>query len=99
MTGSENVISPKWLELSITGKARACIKRYLHIKEDEELKKLGKEIIVNQFKNQNVRFSEERIKIIVDNFKLKIVMNYFKIGKGDLVPQKLSFLYFQKKVL
>ena len=33
LTGKENVISPKWLELSITGKARACIKRYLHINQ------------------------------------------------------------------
>ena len=44
LTGKENVISPKWLELSITGKARACIKRYLHIKEDEELKSLEKRL-------------------------------------------------------
>ena len=98
LTGNENVISPKWLELSITGKARACIKRYLHIKEDEELKKLGKEIIVNQFKNQNVRLSEERIKIIVDNFKLKNSDELFlKIGKGDLVPSKIIFSLFPEK--
>ena len=79
-------------------KLEHCIKRYLHIKEDEELKKLGKEIIVNQFKNQNVRFSEERIKIIVDNFKLKNSDELFlKIGKGDLVPSKIIFSLFPEK--
>ena len=50
--GSDNSLSPESLGLSITGKARACIKRYLHIKEDEDFKKLGKEILINHFKNQ-----------------------------------------------
>ena len=42
ITGKENIISPKWFDLSITGKAQACIKRFLHAKEDDELKKLEK---------------------------------------------------------
>ena len=70
--------------MSITGKARACIKRYLHIKEDEELKKLGKEIIIHQFKNQKIRLSEERIKTILDNFNLKTSDELFlKLGKEN----------------
>ena len=95
LTGKENVISPKWLELSITGKARACIKRYLHIKEDEELKKLGKEIIIHQFKNQKIRLSEERVKTILDNFNLKTSDELFlKLGKGELIPSKIIFFSF-----
>ena len=79
LTGKENVISPKWLELSITGKARACIKRYLHIKEDDEFKKLGKEIIVNEFKIQKIRFSEESVKTVLGNFKLIFIFCFNQI--------------------
>jgi len=100
LTGKENVISPKWLELSITGKARACIKRYLHIKEDDEFKKLGKEIIVNEFKIQKIRFSEESVKTVLGNFKLKNSDELFlKIGKGELIPSKIIFSLFPEKSL
>ena len=98
LTGKENVITPKWLELSITGKAKACIKRYLHIKEDEELKKLGKEIIINQFKNQKIRFSDDRMKTILDNLNFKNSEELFlKVGKGELIPSKIMFSLFPEK--
>ena len=35
------------------------------------LKSLEKEIIVNQFKIQKIRFSEESVKTVLGNFKLK----------------------------
>ena len=46
---------------SITGKAKACIKRYILIKEEEDFKKLGKEILINHFKNEKIRYSETNI--------------------------------------
>ena len=100
LTSNENVISPKWLELSITGKARACIKRYLHIREDEELKILGKEIIINQFKNQKIRFSDETLKTILNNFNLENNEDLFlKVGNGELIPSKIILSLFPEKKL
>ena len=98
ITGSENIISPKWFDLSITGKAQACIKRFLHAKEDDELKKLGKEILTNQFKNEKIRFSERNLKNILDSFKLKNVDELFlKIGRGELPPFKIILSLFPEK--
>ncbi len=98
ITGSENIISPKWFDLSITGKAQACIKRFLHAKEDDELKKLGKEILTNQFKNEKIRFSERNLKNILDSFKLKKVDDLFlKIGRGELPPFKIILSLFPKR--
>ena len=100
LTSNENVISPKWLELSITGKARARIKRYLHIREDEELKILGKEIIINQFKNQKIRFSDENLKTILNNFNLENNEDLFlKVGNGELIPSKIILSLFPEKKL
>ena len=100
LTSNENVISPKWLELSITGKARACIKRYLHVREDEELKILGKEIIINQFKNQKIRFSDENLKTILNNFNLENNEDlYLKVGNGELIPSKIILSLFPEKKL
>ncbi len=98
ITGSENIISPKWFDLSITGKAQACIKRFLHAKEDDELKKLGKEILTNQFKNEKIRFSERNLKNILDSFELKDVNDLFlKIGRGELPPFKIILSLFPEK--
>ncbi len=99
--GKENLISPDWLDLSITGKARACIKKLLHIKEDDDFKKLGKEILVNHFKNQKIRYSETNLKSILEKFKFKNLDNLFKaIGSGKVLPIKvISSMFPEEKLL
>ncbi len=99
--GPDQAILPAWLNLSITGKARVYIKRYLQIKEDDDFKKLGKEILVNHFKNQNMRYSETNIKNILEKFKIKDLDNLFKmIGCGKISPTKIvSSMFPEKKLL
>ncbi len=99
--GNENSLSPEWLDLSITGKARACIKRFLHIKEDEDFKKLGKEILMNHFKNQSMRYSERNIKNILEKLNVKNIEDLFKeIGNGNILPNKIiSSMFPEKKQL
>tara|TARA_B100000287_G_scaffold234088_1_gene220448 strand:+ start:1032 stop:3161 length:2130 start_codon:yes stop_codon:yes gene_type:complete len=98
ITGKENIISPKWFDLSITGKAQACIKRFLHAKEDDELKKLGKEILSNQFKNEKIRFSQTNLKNVLDTFKVDTTDDLFlKIGKGELASFKIILSLFPER--
>jgi GTP pyrophosphokinase len=99
--GKNNSISPEWLNISITGKARACIKRFLHYKEDDDFKKLGKEILINQFKNQKIGYSEINIKSVLDKFKYEDIEHLFKaIGSGKISPIKIiSAMFPEKKLL
>ncbi len=99
--GEDNSLSPEWLNLSITGKARACIKRFLQIKEDDDFKKLGKEILINQFKSQKMRYSERNVKTILEKFKIKDIDDLFKaIGNGQISPVKIiSSMFPEKKLL
>ncbi|MFL2679582.1 MAG: RelA/SpoT family protein [Alphaproteobacteria bacterium] len=99
LTGEENILSPKSLELSITGKAQACIKRFLHAMEDNELKELGKEILTNQFKSEGIRFSERNLKTAAENFKLKNDQLFLKIGRGELEPFKIILSLYPEKEL
>ncbi len=93
--GKENVICPEWLDLSITGKARVCIKRFLHNKEDDDFRKLGKEILINQFKNEKIRYSERNIKSVLEKFKLKDINDLFKkIGDGSISASKIIYSMF-----
>ena len=99
--GEQNTLSTKWLDLSITGKARAYIKKFLQIKEDEDFKKLGKEILVNQFKIQKMRYSERNIKTVLDKLKIKNLDDLYKaIGNGKISSEKIiSSMFPEKKLL
>ena len=77
--GKSPSFSSEWLDLSITGKAKACIKRYILIKEEEDFKKLGKEILINHFKNEKIRYSETNINNVLNNFKLKKIDELYKL--------------------
>ncbi len=99
--GKQNTLSTKWLDLSITGKARAYIKKFLQIKEDDDFKKLGKEILVNQFKIQKMRYSERNIKTVLDKLKIKNLDGLYKaIGNGKISSEKIiSSMFPEKKLL
>ena len=101
ITGKSPSFSSEWLDLSITGKAKACIKRYILIKEEEDFKKLGKEILINHFKNEKIRYSESNINNVLNNFKLKKIDELYKlIGNGTILPSKIiSSLFPEKKLL
>ena len=101
ITGKSPSFSSEWLDLSITGKAKACIKRYILIKEEEDFKKLGKEILINHFKNEKIRYSETNINNVLNNFKLKKIDELYKlIGNGTILPSKIiSSLFPEKKLL
>ena len=101
ITGKSPSFSSDWLDLSITGKAKACIKRYILIKEEEDFIKLGKEILINHFKNEKIRYSETNINNVLNNFKLKKIDELYKsIGNGTILPSKIiSSLFPEKKLL
>ena len=63
--------------------------------------KLGKEILINHFKNEKIRYSETNINNILNNFKLKKIDELYKlIGNGTILPSKIiSSLFPEKKLL
>ncbi len=101
ITGKSPSFSSEWLDLSITGKAKACIKRYTLIKEEEDFQRLGKEILVNHFKNEKISYSELNINNALKTFKLKNNEELYKlIGNGNISASKIvSSLFPEKKIL
>ena len=96
--GKKNNIQPNWVDLSITGKAKAYIKRFIHNIEDDDFRKLGKEIIINEFKNEKLRYSEKNIKEILDQFDYKDIDDlFFAVGSGKISPSKIIISMFPKK--
>jgi len=98
---TKNNISPTWLGLTITGKAKACINRFIHVSEDKEFIKLGKTILESYFKNENTNFSEKYLLQIIKNFNLQSIDDlYKKIGLGKLdCAEVLIALFPEKKII
>ena len=79
-------------------KSKSVHKRFLHIKEDDDFKKLGKEILINQFKNQKIRYSERNIKTVIDKLNIKNIDELFKsIGSGKITSDKIISSMFPEK--
>ncbi len=98
--GKKNSILPNWLNLSITGKAKACIKRFIHIKEDDEFRTLGKDILKNTFKVENIVFNEKNLLPILEKLNINSIKNlYFKIGTGHVLPSEVILSMFPEKKL
>ena len=93
-------ISPNWLNICITGKAKACIKRFIDIKKNEEFFRLGKQILKNTFKNENLSFSEKNIQNILDKFSVSDQKELFiKIGSGIVLSSNVIDAMFPDKSL
>ena len=93
-------ISPNWLNICITGKAKACIKRFIDIKKNEEFFRLGKQILKNTFKNENLSFSEKNIQNILDKFSVSDQKELFiKIGSGIVLSSDVIDAMFPDKSL
>ena len=93
-------VTPEWLNLCSTGKAKACIKRYLHNKESDEFFQLGKEILKNSFKSAKLNFREKNLLNIIEKFNVKDYKDLLvKIGSGNLSAKDVIDAMFPDKSL
>ena len=93
-------VTPEWLNLCSTGKAKACIKRYLHNKESDEFFQLGKEILKNSFKSAKLNFREKNLLNIIEKFNVKDYKELLvKIGSGNLTAKDVIDAMFPDKSL
>ncbi len=100
LCGNKISILPSWLNLSSTGKAKACIKRFIHNKEDDEFVKLGKKMLLNAFKIEGISFNEKILISILEDFKVSSVKYlYLKIGQGHVLTSEIVIALFPEKKL
>lgn len=96
----KSCVTPEWLNLCSTGKAKACIKRYLHNKESDEFFQLGKEILKNSFKSAKLNFREKNLLNIIEKFNVKDYKELLvKIGSGNLTAKDVIDAMFPDKSL
>jgi guanosine-3',5'-bis(diphosphate) 3'-pyrophosphohydrolase len=91
--------SPAWEGFVVTGKARACIRRYVRSQQRQEYVSLGREIAEKAFRQNSHTFRIKPIKGVLKQFAMDDIDDlFFDIGRGQLTGfDVLSAVYPELK--
>jgi GTP pyrophosphokinase len=77
--------SPAWEDVVVTGKARACIRRFIRTRQREEFIDLGRNILRKTFSKEDVAFTEKALGEILNKFDCQSIDDiYAAVGSGLL---------------
>jgi len=62
--------SPTWERFVVTGKARACIRRYIRLQQRDEYLALGKIMLQRAFKQEDYQYSEKALHGVLKKFNV-----------------------------
>ncbi len=75
--------SPAWERYAYTGKARACIRRFIRAQKRTQFVELGKAILHKTFKQENIPYREKDMMQILTKFECQNLEDLFGIvGEG-----------------
>jgi GTP diphosphokinase / guanosine-3',5'-bis(diphosphate) 3'-diphosphatase len=91
--------SPAWEGFVVTGKARACIRRYVRSQQRQEYVSLGREIAEKAYRQSGHAFRLKAIKGVLKQFSVFDIDDlFFDIGRGQLTGfDVLSAVYPELK--
>ena len=85
LTSKTQYPSPAWESFVVTGKARACIRRYVRSQQRQEYITLGREITKKAFRQHGHEFRIQAIKSVLKLFVLESADDvFFNVGRGQL---------------
>ncbi len=83
ITSKAQTPSPAWERFVATGKARACIRRFVRTKEREQYVELGHTILQRAFREEGCKFSNKVLAGVLKVFKVNGVDDlYARVGSG-----------------
>ena len=85
LTSDHSQPSPLWERFAVTSKVKSQIRRFTRSKKIDEHITFGKEILINQFINENIEFSENAVDKVLSQFNCKLRENLYElIGSGSI---------------
>jgi hypothetical protein len=85
ITSKAQTPSPGWESFAVTGKARACIRRFVRGQQREEYIQLGREIVENVFREEGYEFTDKAIEGVLKIFHSRVNNDLFAlVGQGDV---------------
>ncbi len=83
ITSKAQTPSPSWERFVVTGKARACIRRFIRSKEREQYAELGQNILQRAFREEGCKLSNKVLTPVLKVFNVGSIDDlYVKVGSG-----------------
>ncbi len=87
--------SPTWESFVVTGKARACIRRFIRNQQRDEYEALGRQILHKAFKEAGETFHEKALDAAVKALKMKAPEDvYVALGDGSVTDRAVMHAIF-----
>ncbi|HSR72580.1 MAG TPA: bifunctional (p)ppGpp synthetase/guanosine-3',5'-bis(diphosphate) 3'-pyrophosphohydrolase [Kiloniellales bacterium] len=95
LTSKAQTPSPDWERFVVTGKAKARIRRFIHLKEREQYCELGRQMVQKAFREEGYEFTEKALDGVLKRFKADSVEDlYAVIGKGNITAREVLVAIF-----
>ena len=83
LTSKAQTPSPDWEKFVVSGKAKARIRRFIHLKEREQYGELGRQMLHKAFREEDYEFTEKALEGVLKKFRCNSVDDLLAlVGKG-----------------
>ena len=83
ITSKTSTPSPEWERFAVTGKARACIRRFIRQRQRDQYAELGRAMLQKTFRQEGYDFTEKAVDGVVKAFKVQGAEDiYANVGAG-----------------
>ncbi len=95
ITSKAQTPSPTWESFVVTGKARACIRRFVRSQQRDQYTSLGREIVAKTFRQDGYELTEKALKGVLKNFDCDQVDDlYAVVGEGQHTGREVLWAVF-----
>ena len=84
ITSKTQTPSPDWEKVAVTGKAKACIRRFIRHRQRAEYEELGRQLLQRAFRQEGHEFTEKAVRGVARKFKGDGAEDvYVAVGQGE----------------
>ncbi len=95
LTSRAQTPSPDWEKFVVSGKAKARIRRFVHMKEREQYSELGRQMLTKVFREEGYEFTEKAVEGVRKKFKADHLVDlYAAVGKGNHTAREVLVAVF-----
>lgn len=95
ITSKAQTPSPDWEKFVVSGKAKACIRRFVRLKEKDQYGELGLQILQKAFRQEGYDYTEKAVAGVLKKFRCDSIEDlYFRVGQGHLTGREVLVAVF-----
>jgi GTP pyrophosphokinase len=95
LTSKAQTPSPDWEKFVVSGKAKARIRRFIHLKEREQYGELGRQMLQKAFREEDYEFAEKALDGVLKKFRCNSVDELLAaVGKGHHTAREVLVAVF-----